>query len=290
MTALTLDHLVIAVRKLDTAAANYARLLGRRPSWHGQHRTYGTVNVLFRLDNCYIELLAPGDTVADSPWARALREHLETRGEGVYAIALGTDDIDATVARARASGLEVTEPAAGDGVDLDTGARRGWRNARIDPKTTRGVVAFFIQHDSPPDALPAVDPFPDGSSALGVDHTVVGSSDLEATLRVWRGAIGLDLRRTIDGPNGRRLQFLRLGESILELAGAAEPKERGQRDALWGISYRVGSVAKAVERLRIEGVTVSDVREGNAPNTLVADLKPGFSHDVRTLLIGKDVA
>jgi catechol 2,3-dioxygenase-like lactoylglutathione lyase family enzyme len=288
--ALTLDHLVIAVRELDVAAANYERLLGRKRSWRGRHPTYGTANVLFRLDNCYVELLAPDGGGSDSPWARALREHLDTRGEGVYAIAMGTDDIEATVARARTGGLDVTDPAAGAGVDLDTGARRAWRNARIDPKTARGIVAFFIQHDSPADALPAVAPHADGSSALGVDHTVVASSDLDATLRIWRDAIGLDLRRTLDSPNGRRLQFLRLGESILELAGAAEPKERGQRDALWGISYRVGSVAKAVERLRSEGVTVSDVRQGNAPNTLVADLKHGFSHDVRTLLIEKDVA
>ena len=35
----------------------YGRLLGRRPSWRGEHPGYGTANTLFRLDNTYLELL-----------------------------------------------------------------------------------------------------------------------------------------------------------------------------------------------------------------------------------------
>ena len=53
-----LDHVVIAVRDLDAAAQSYARLLGRAPSWRGVHPGAGTSNVLFRLENSYLELLA----------------------------------------------------------------------------------------------------------------------------------------------------------------------------------------------------------------------------------------
>lgn len=307
MTSLTLDHLVIAVRDLDAAAASYQRLLGRKPSWRGRHPTYGTANVLFRLDNTYLELLAPGDR-SESSWPRALRNHLDTRGEGLYAIALGTDGVDAAVDAARRRGLEVQDPADGDGIDFTTGARREWRNARIDPASTRGVRAFFIEHRSASDALPVAEPVDgDGSFVSAVDHTVIAASDLAACLRVWHEALGLDLRLTLDGPIGRRLHFLRLGDSVLELAGAAEATPRGRDalaldpgplalagrgsgDALWGVAYRVANVGRAVERLRAEGVDVSDARAGNAPGTLVADLKPGFSHDVRTLLIEKTVA
>jgi catechol 2,3-dioxygenase-like lactoylglutathione lyase family enzyme len=293
MSALTLDHLVIAVRDLDAASANYRRLLGRAPSWRGRHPTYGTANVLFRLNNCYIELLAPApDDATDSPWLRALREHLDRAGEGLYAIALGTDDIERTVAAARQHGLEVDEPAAGDGVDELTGTRRAWRNARVAPASTRGVRAFFIQHDSLPDALPVARPVADDGSAVeGVDHTVVASSDLAATLALWHDALGIELRLSVDRPGGRTLHFLRFAEgaegygSILELAGEAQTTNAGDRDAPWGVSYRVGDVDRAVARLRGEGVTISDVRQGNAPGTRVADLKPGFSHDVRTLVI-----
>ena len=289
MPRLTLDHLLIAVRDLDAATASYRRLLGRGPSWRGRHPTYGTANVLFRLDNCYLELIASAPDGADSPWRRALVERLDRAGEGLYAIAIGTDDIEASVARAREHGLAARDPQPGEGVDLDTGARREWCNARIDPATTRGAACFFIEHLSPPDALP---PAPvevdEGTHATAVDHTVVASSDIDASLALWRDGLGLDLRRTVDWPGGRRLHFLRLGDSILELAGEAEPERRGERDVLWGVSYRVGDVAKTVERLRAAGVDVSDARAGRAEGTAVADLKPGFSHDVRTLLIEKE--
>ena len=62
----------------------------------------------------------------------------------------------------------------------------------------------------------------------------------------------------------------------------------GDRDLLWGVAYRVDSVAQTVARLRADGIDVSDPRPGNALGTVVSDLKPGFSHDVRTLFIEKE--
>jgi catechol 2,3-dioxygenase-like lactoylglutathione lyase family enzyme len=290
MTPLTLDHLVIAVRDLQRATDSYTTLLGLRPSWHGDHPTYGTANVLYRLPGTYIELLAPTpDTSASSPWLQALRQRLDGVGEGLYAVALGTDDIDAAVELARERGLTVSDPAPGNGVDSRSGARREWRSARIAPENTRHVLAFFIQHDSPADALPLAKPA-DGREAVvtGIDHLVLASSDLADTCRLWHETLGLDLRLTVDRPEGRRLQFLRLGSSILELAGETAPAQPGDRDILWGVAYRVDDVGCTVERLRAANVTVSDSRIGNAPGTLVADLKPGFSHEVRTLYIQKD--
>ena len=296
MTPLTLDHLVIAVRDVEAASANYRRLLGRAPSWRGRHPQYGTANVLFRLENCYVELLAPDAEGADSPWRQSLERHLATAGEGLYAIALGTDDIAVAVSLARSHGLAVLDPADGEGVDLDSGARREWTNARMPEEATRGLRAFLIQHRSPADALPEARPLAeDGAAVAAVDHVVVGSSHLAASLRLWHEALGLDLRLTLDRPGGRRLCFLRLGDAILELAGEGPalieteraPERPGERDLLWGAAYRVGDVARTVERLRGEGVEVSDPRPGNAPGTTVADLKPGFSHEVRTLLIEK---
>lgn len=318
MTAsLSLDHLIIAVRDLDRATESYRKLFGLAPSWRGRHVAYGTANVLFRLPDCYIELLAPDPArpaAAEAPpWLRALNGHLDRAGEGLYAIALGTDDIAATVATARELGLTVDDPADGDGVDLATGARRDWTNARIDPRTTRGVRAFFIQHRSPAGALPLARTEAEPSSCVaGVDHVVIASSDLDATLYLWRDAIGLDLRRTIAWSPERTLHFLRLGSTILELAGrplssrrddvsndehgtsnerpatsSASDQQQATSDLLWGVSYRVGDAARAVDRLRAEGITVSDARAGRADSTAVADLKPGFSHDVRTLFIQK---
>ena len=289
MLPLSLDHLVIAVRDLDAASENYQRLLGRKPSWTGRHPTYGTGNVLFRIDNCYIELLAPLDQAEDSPWNRELTGRLDTVGEGLYAIALGTTDIVATVKEIRGNGIDIDDPAGGDGIDETTGARREWANARMPVKDTRGVPAFVIEHRSPASALPmAPSTSPEGTAVHAVDHTVIAYGDNNACLGLWQEKLGLDLRLTLDR-NGRSLHFLLLGEAILELVGATEPKEPGASDVLWGLAYRVKDVPATVERLRTAGVEISDPRDGNAPGTVVADLKRGYSHDVRTLFIQKEV-
>ena len=97
MSALThLDHVVVAVREIDPALGRWARLLGRRPSWRGEHPGEGSENVLFRLSNTYLELLAP---VGEGRRADALRARLESHGEGPVALALGTDDADARCSR-----------------------------------------------------------------------------------------------------------------------------------------------------------------------------------------------
>ena len=54
-----LDHVIVAVADLPAAAERYAALLGRPPSWQGEHSGAATAYTLFRLDNTYLELLVP---------------------------------------------------------------------------------------------------------------------------------------------------------------------------------------------------------------------------------------
>src|SRR5690606_2261611 len=90
----SLDHLIIAVRDLGEAERNYTRIFGRAPSWKGTHPGMGTANVLYRLANTYVELLGPAGEGAN---ADALTRHLDEKGEGIFGIALGTDDAEGTV-------------------------------------------------------------------------------------------------------------------------------------------------------------------------------------------------
>ena len=59
-----LDHVVVAVRDLDAATASYERLLGRPPSWRGDHPAHATANTLFRLEPClqYLVEIIPTDS------------------------------------------------------------------------------------------------------------------------------------------------------------------------------------------------------------------------------------
>lgn len=290
-----LDHLVIAIRDLELATASYRAILGLRPSWKGVHPIYETENVLFRLGNTYLELLAPGEAEGVAGWSRELRTHLEEEGEGLYALALGTRNVDVAVAQARHLGLGVSDPADGEGTDVGSGARREWRNALVVPASMRGVRAFFIQHRSPADALPMAEPEGDGAGSVKrVDHVVIACPDLQASLALWTESLGLQLAASRDLPErGTRLHFLRLRDVILELVGRlgergkAEGEASNALDSLWGVALEVDDVAAAVKRVQAAGVEARGPRAGRAPGTVVADLNPQEAHGVRLLFIEK---
>lgn len=277
-----LDHVVIAVRDLDATARTYAALYGRAPSWRGEHPGWGTANVLFRLSNTYVELLAP---VGPGGFADALRAHLEMHGEGPYALAFATADAEACGAALRAHGIAAAEPTAGSGRDATTGAERRWRNVFLPPADTRGVPLFVIQHDSPPEALPVATIEGAAAAAVdGIDHVVVMTSDPEAAIALYRDRLGIRLAfdRTFE-QRGLRLLFFRIHGITVELAaplGAAAAPDR-----FWGISYRVHDIDAARTRVAAAGFDVSDVRPGHKPGTRVCTVR-AETHGVATLLIG----
>ncbi len=288
MPEFTLDHVVIAVKDLDGATQDYTHVLGRKPSWRGEHPKYGTRNTLFRIDNTYIELLALSGEKGDKRWSGELQKFLDDKGEGVFALALGTDDIKRDVSELRDRGLDVSDAADGHGLDLDTGAERGWRNALVDAKRTNGLRLFFIQHLAPPESLPVAEPVEDGSHVRRMDHAVVLSADMEAAQRVWGDRIGarLALDRTFPDRNTRIL-FYRLADITIELSGgAAQSKEGiGKPDRLWGLAWGVDSIEKTCARLQAAGIETSGPRPGIKPGTLVATVKGAATHGVATLLI-----
>ncbi|MEX0749589.1 MAG: VOC family protein [Dehalococcoidia bacterium] len=287
MSELTLDHVVIAVRDLDAATAHYTTLLGREPSWRGDHPTYGTRNTLFRLDNTYVELLGLGEK-KHGRWAGELSRRLDD-GEGLYMLALGTPDVNAGVREMRDAGLEVQDPHDGEGVDQVTGTRRRWRNAVVPVKASNGLRIFFIEHKSPADALPPASPtVDDGAFVKRMDHAVVLSADMEMTRQLWGNALGvrLALDRTFPERNTRIL-FFRLDDITIEISGGAQQTEEGmgKPDRLWGIAWGVDDLAKTCERLQASGLDVSGPRAGIKPGTLVATVKGEHAHGVATLLI-----
>ncbi len=294
MSDFTLDHVVIAVQDLDAATEDYTALLGREPSWRGEHPKYGTKNTLFRIDNTYIELLSLGAGKGDKRWAGELSRFFQNSGDGLYALALGTSDVNAAVREARDNGLDVLDPSDGEGVDLISGARRQWRNAQVPLKSSNGARIFFIQHKSPPDALPVAATI-DGVGAGApsgcvkrMDHAVVLSADMEASRRVWGEAIGarLALDRTFPERNTRIL-FFRLGDITVEISGgAAQSKEGvGKPDRMWGIAWGVDSIDAACARLAAAGIETSGPRPGIKPGTIIATVKGPQTHGVATLLI-----
>lgn len=279
-----LDHVILAVADLDAAARSYARLLGRSPSWRGEHPGAGTVNALFRLENTYLELLGAAEA---GPVAARFRAWLAERGEGPIGLAFGTDDAAAAREELAARGLEPSPVQKGMGRDVESGAVREWLRVELPLARTRGVLLFAIEHLSPAALLPIVPPPGDAAAAVfALDHAVVRTPDAEAARSLYGEALGLRLALDREFPQwGARLLFFRVGGVTVEIAaelGAAPATGAGDR--LWGLSWRVGDADAARARLAAAGFDVSEVRPGRRPGTRVLTVRDG-THGVPTLLL-----
>jgi catechol 2,3-dioxygenase-like lactoylglutathione lyase family enzyme len=285
-----LDHVIVAVRDLEAASRTYETLLGLVPYWHGEHPGAGTANVLFRLNNTYVELLAPR---GEGPLAGLLRARLESDGEGLVGLAFATDDLDAcrTALEERAFAPGPIDP--GSGRDSKTGAERRWRRVALPLERTRGLLLFPIHHESPTDALPMARPSGDPAASVhALDHVVVQTTDAEAAMRLFGEGLGLRLAVDKEFESwGVRLMFFRVGGLTVEVAAplgtGKSPLPESQVDRLWGMSYRVASIEAARQRLADAGVDVSEVRTGRRPGTRVCSVRGGTC-GVPTLMIEFD--
>ena len=279
-----LDHVMVVVADLDAAAARTAALLGRAASWRGSHPAYGTANALFRLDNTYLELIAPA---RDESFGAVLRERLAREGEGVCGLAFGSADAGDTVAELRARGIEVADPVPGSGRDERTGAERRWRNAFLSPAASRGVLVFVIEHESPPDSLPMMAPEGDPAAVVhALDHVVVATRDLEGTRALYGDGLGLRLAldRTFE-QRGQRILFFRTGGATVEVvASTREAPDETAPDRFFGLAWRVPDADAVRARTLRAGFDASEVRPGAKPGTRVFTVRdaPG---EVPTLLI-----
>jgi catechol 2,3-dioxygenase-like lactoylglutathione lyase family enzyme len=280
----SLDHAVVLVRDLDAASSSYAALLGRRPSWRGEHPGLGTANVLYRLDNTCLELLSPQPEGALAP---GLRARLEEEGEGLLGLAFGTEDADRCHAVLAERGLNPAAPREGLGREDASGTVREFRTVSLPASESRGVLLFAIQQLSPPELLPPAGlAAPAASAVTGVDHVVVRTADAEAAKQLY--GRGLGIRLALDRSFeqwGARLLFFRIGGLTIEIAASLGNQiDAAAADDLWGIAYRVPEADAARERLAGQGFDVTEVRRGRKPGTRVFTVR-ARTHGVATLCL-----
>lgn len=140
---LGIDHLVIAVREPETAAALLEAAIGLAVTGGGRHELAGTFNRLAFLGDTYLELIGVFDdqlvaAPEASPVGRATMSLLDAGREGLATYGLATDDVAGEVERLRAAGSSI-----GDAVP---GSRR-----RPDGELVRWITAFpALGPDKPP--------------------------------------------------------------------------------------------------------------------------------------------
>ena len=125
------DHVVIAVKDLDSAVSNYENIYDASVSDRSEAPAAGMAMAFFRFGDSYIELVSA--TSDQGPIAK----RLENQGEGVHLVAMNVDDIDKTLSELRAKGVRlVGDPGEGNPV---TG------QVFIHPSVTGGVLTQLVQ-------------------------------------------------------------------------------------------------------------------------------------------------
>lgn len=95
------DHVVIAVKDLDTAIAQYEALYGMPVSERGEPPGAGFTNAYFRFGDTFIELISP---ISDQG---PVAKRLASSGDGPYLVAMRVDDIQQTLADLRGKGVRL---------------------------------------------------------------------------------------------------------------------------------------------------------------------------------------
>jgi len=126
-----LDHVGIAVRRLDEGIARY-QLLGLGPESIEDLPAEGVRAAFLPAGDVRLELLE--STRADS----AIATFLERRGEGLHHVAFQVDDVREAIASAEIAGFRL----------VDREPRRGARGrlvAFVHPKSVHGVLVELVQ-------------------------------------------------------------------------------------------------------------------------------------------------
>ena len=250
-----LDHAVILVRDLDTAAEKF-RKLGFALTPRGRHTRMGTANHCIMLGNRnYFELLA---VIEPNP-ANAMFRPLLDKREGLMALAWQTEDARAVGKAWAEAGLTPQEPVE-FGRPVDTA--EGRRDARfcvvqLPPDRLPGVMGFVCQHFTPDVVwLPGTMDHPNGA------RTIVGvagvADDPAALADIYGRAVGPDRARLdgesllIDAGSGpiRFVTPARFADSH----GGVRPDPRIAGPALVGLALAVPSIGAVKALLDGNGV------------------------------------
>jgi hypothetical protein len=138
-----IDHIIIGVRDLDSAAAQFSQKLGLQPSGGGIHPTGGTANRIIVIGDTYLELIAVN---VPAEAHQSMIERL-TKGEGYLNVVLASDNIEAEGAAMRKRGVSIIGPTPGELRSAD-GRSRGWSRIDVEQPVLAQHYPFLIQHDS----------------------------------------------------------------------------------------------------------------------------------------------
>ena len=259
------DHATVFVRDLSRAVHAYQALLGLAPAWRGLHPDLGTESALFGFSNGLLELVCP---IEGDERAEGLRTRLSDVGEGLGALAFGTDNAEACHEWLAQRGVKAA-PVEHGVARSHAGVERSYRTVELSPRGSRGVPLLVVERSDRTRLL--VQEVPSGAVVEAIDHVVISTANSDAAAAYYGGALGL--RLALDRElKGNRMLFFRTGGVTIEVVGGLNDPER---DRLYGLAYRVADLDSAHARMAAAGVDVSELRSGNKSGTRVFSVRDG---------------
>lgn len=127
-----IDHIGVAVEDIDAGLELYAKTFGMTVAHRETVESQGVEAVLLDVGDGHVELMRP--LSPDSP----VGKFLDRKGPKLHHVAYAVEDIDATLEKLAAAGLEL----------IDKEARPGIRRSRVaflHPRTTGGVLTEIVE-------------------------------------------------------------------------------------------------------------------------------------------------
>jgi catechol 2,3-dioxygenase-like lactoylglutathione lyase family enzyme len=252
-----IDHIVIPVRDLDAAIADYS-FLGFTVVPGGRHTGLNTHNALIAFDDgCYFELIA--FFAEPAPRVHWWYEALQQVG-GLTDFCVLSDNLEADVAALRQAGVELSAPFAMNRERPD-GYRISWELAVNQGDARRGLVPFFIRDITPRDErVPRERIHRNG--VRGVESLAIVVAEIDSIQSVYEIALkrnGERIRR--DDLRAEGLQFP-LGRHQLQLikpqdsSGAAAERLRTRGPCLMEVKLIGGESRGVLDTIRSHGARI----------------------------------
>jgi methylmalonyl-CoA/ethylmalonyl-CoA epimerase len=127
-----IDHIGVAVEDIDAALELYAQTFEMTVAHRETVEAQGVEAVLLDVGDGHVELMRP--LAPDSP----VGKFLGRKGPKLHHVAYAVDDIDATLEKLAAVGLELIDSEARPGI-------QGSRVAFIQPRSTGGVLTEIVE-------------------------------------------------------------------------------------------------------------------------------------------------
>lgn len=249
---LEIDHVSICGSNLDTLRQIFTEV-GLTPDFGGPHGNGITQMAIIGFDDTsYIELIAPvkPGATAGSDWARFMSEDAVT-----CAWAVGTNVLLQQVDQLKKAGIPVKTPEPGsrkrpDGMSIE------WTTADVGSGTPGSTLPFIIEDKTPRAWRVQVSDSVKGAPVTGVENVVLGVSNLDASIALFRKAYGWAEPLTETQKDFGKLAYFP-GEPVI-LAAPSNGGWLADRLAKFGetpVAYLLGTrdFAAAVKKYKLSG-------------------------------------